>query len=41
MKMWRIRRRNRKRKKEEKLPRNRIFQRKFVHLNMPFIESVK
>jgi hypothetical protein len=35
--MWR-----RKRKEEEKKePENRIFQRKFVHMNRPFIASVK
>jgi hypothetical protein len=46
MKMWRMRRRKmrkrRNRKKEEqKQPESRIFQRKFVHMNNPFITSVK
>jgi hypothetical protein len=36
--MWRMRRRKRKEKKQ---PDNRIFQRKFVHMNRPFIASVK
>jgi hypothetical protein len=36
--MW-IRRR--KRKEEKKQPENRIVQRKFVHMNRPFIASVK
>jgi hypothetical protein len=26
---------------EKKLPENRIFQQKFVHMNRPFIASVK
>jgi hypothetical protein len=36
--MWRMRR---KRKEEKQQPENRIFQRKFVHMNRPFIASVK
>jgi hypothetical protein len=36
--MWR---RRRKRKEEKKPLENRIFQRKFVHMNRPFIASVK
>jgi hypothetical protein len=35
--MWRMRRK----KKEKKQPENRTFQRKFVHMNRPFIASVK
>jgi hypothetical protein len=38
--MWRMRRR-RKRKEEKKQPENRIFQRKLMHINRPFIASVK
>jgi hypothetical protein len=34
--MWRMRR-----KRKEKQPENRTFQRKFVHMNRPFIASVK
>jgi hypothetical protein len=34
-KMWRMR------KREKKQSENRIFQRKFVHMNRPFIVSVK
>jgi hypothetical protein len=36
--MWRMKRR--KRKEEKKQPENRIFQRKFVHMNRLFIASV-
>jgi hypothetical protein len=40
--MWRMRRRKRKRKKEKKKqPESRIFKRKFVHMNRPFIASMK
>jgi hypothetical protein len=39
--MWRTRRRMKREKEEEKKPENRIFQRKFVHMNRPFIASVK
>jgi hypothetical protein len=35
--MWRIG----KRKEEEKQPDNWIFQQKFVHMNSPFIATVK
>jgi hypothetical protein len=31
----------RKRKEKKKQPENRIFQRKFMHMNRPFIASVK
>jgi hypothetical protein len=34
--MWRMRRK----RKEEKKPKNRIFQQKSVHMNRPFIVSV-
>jgi hypothetical protein len=37
MKMWRMR--NRKEKQQQ--PENRIFQRKFIHMNRPFTASVK
>jgi hypothetical protein len=41
--MWRMRRRmrRRKRKEEKKQPESRIFKRKLVHMNRPFIASVK
>jgi uncharacterized protein YabN with tetrapyrrole methylase and pyrophosphatase domain len=39
MKMWRMRRW--KKKEEKKQPENRIFQRKFVHMNRTFTASVK
>jgi hypothetical protein len=35
--MWR----RRKRKKEKQQPESRIFQSKFIHMNRPFIASVK
>jgi hypothetical protein len=31
----------RKRKEEKQQPENRIFQQKFIHMNRPFIASVK
>jgi hypothetical protein len=34
--MWRM-----KRKDEKKQPENRIFQRKSIHMNRPFVASVK
>jgi hypothetical protein len=37
--MWRVK--SRRRRKEKKQPENRIFQRKFVHMNRPFVTSVK
>jgi hypothetical protein len=37
--MWRIGRR--KEEEDNKQPENRIFQQKFVHMNSPFIASVK
>jgi hypothetical protein len=37
--MWMMR--SRKRKEEKKQQENSIFQRKFVHMNMTFIASVK
>jgi hypothetical protein len=40
-KIWRMRRRKKKRKEEKKQLDNRIFQQKFVHINTPFIASVK
>jgi hypothetical protein len=36
--MWRMRRRKRKKKKQ---PENRTFQRKFIHMNRPFITPVE
>jgi hypothetical protein len=33
--------RMRKRKEDKKQPDNRIFQQKFLHMNRPFIASVK
>jgi hypothetical protein len=36
-----MRRMRRKRREEKKQPENRIFQQKSVHMNRPFIASVK